>query len=419
VDTITPILNTIVMGDYSLIKGQTTTVTFTFSEVVSDFVAVDDILVDNGLVTALNTSDNIIFTTMFTPTDNHESTGNAITVADNTYTDIAGNDGTGASLTSYDIDTDLPGTTATPAGNSYAGTQIVTLTSDETATIYYTTDNTDPTTVSDSINTSGTIPDISVDTTVKFFAVDSAGNTEGIQTENYIIDATAPTLNTIVMGNYSLIKGQTTTVTFTFSEEVTGFVAVDDILVDNGLVTALNTSDNIIFTTTFTPTDNHESTGNAITVADNTYTDIAGNDGTGASSTSYDIDTDLPELAGSIVFANGGSSGADAGDTITITYTEALAPTTIDGSLTAGGSISGAFTVLLGKLGAFSPAGDREATGSNLSLSGDGITVVVTLGGTITGTTDPSGTFTSVGAISDLAGNSIDTNVIKNKSGNW
>ncbi len=79
-------------------------------------------------------------------------------------------------------------TTASPAGGVYASAQNVTLHAYEpasiTATIYYTTDGTTPTT--SSAVYSGAIH-ITATTTLKFFAVDTAGNVEPVRTKNYAI----------------------------------------------------------------------------------------------------------------------------------------------------------------------------------------------------------------------------------------
>src|SRR5690606_24962374 len=69
------------------------------------------------------------------------------------------------------IDTSPPVITAVPPGGSYNTPQNVTLLSDEPATIYYTTDGSEPT-------TNSTVYDaaiiISENTTLKFFGVDAA-----------------------------------------------------------------------------------------------------------------------------------------------------------------------------------------------------------------------------------------------------
>jgi len=82
-------------------------------------------------------------------------------------------------------DTTAPSTTANPAGGTFTSAQNVTLTANETATIYYTTNGSTPTTssavYSSPINISST-------TTLKFFAKDTAGNSEAVKTQTYTIN---------------------------------------------------------------------------------------------------------------------------------------------------------------------------------------------------------------------------------------
>ena len=82
------------------------------------------------------------------------------------------------------IDTSPPSVTATPSGGTYEVPQTVTLESNEPATIYYTTDGTDPT---NSSNVYSSPIDISSSTTLKFLAIDSAGNTSVIHSEIFLI----------------------------------------------------------------------------------------------------------------------------------------------------------------------------------------------------------------------------------------
>ncbi len=102
--------------------------------------------------------------------------------------DLIGNSETVKSQT-YTLDTTPPASTAVPAGGTYTSSQSVTLSCNDSGgsgcdKIYYTTNGTDPNTgspvYSSPIN-------ISVTTTLKFFAKDLAGNSEGIKTENYAI----------------------------------------------------------------------------------------------------------------------------------------------------------------------------------------------------------------------------------------
>ncbi len=81
-------------------------------------------------------------------------------------------------------DSTPPTTTASPPGGEYLIPQLVSLTADETATIYYALDGSTPTTSS----TEYTEPIlISEDTTLKFFGVDESENQEEVKTEEYTI----------------------------------------------------------------------------------------------------------------------------------------------------------------------------------------------------------------------------------------
>jgi hypothetical protein len=92
-------------------------------------------------------------------------------------------------------DTTPPTVTSNPVGGTYSSEQSVTLTASEAATIYYTLDGADPTTTS----TKYTQPiNISTTTTLKFMAIDTAGNQSTISSESYIleiIDITPPTVS--------------------------------------------------------------------------------------------------------------------------------------------------------------------------------------------------------------------------------
>ena len=75
-------------------------------------------------------------------------------------------------------------------------------------------------------------------------------------TAAYTIDSTAPTL--AITRNLSTVKaGQTATITFTFSEAVTGFVA-DDVTVVNGTKGAFTAVSSTVYTLVVTPTEGFE-----------------------------------------------------------------------------------------------------------------------------------------------------------------
>jgi alpha-tubulin suppressor-like RCC1 family protein len=99
--------------------------------------------------------------------------------------DAAGNSETPQTAT-YTIvaDPTPPVTTASPAGGTYSSLQNVTLTANEPAIIYYTTNGSVPTISSTVYSGSIAIP---ATTNLKFFAQDTAGNIEMFRTENYTI----------------------------------------------------------------------------------------------------------------------------------------------------------------------------------------------------------------------------------------
>lgn len=94
---------------------------------------------------------------------------------------------------SVTIDTNTPDTT-TPtltitAGGTFTGTKTVTMSINETATVYYTLDGSTPTTSSTVYSTPLSI---SATTTLKAFAKDTAGNQSAVQTVTYTLDSTPP-----------------------------------------------------------------------------------------------------------------------------------------------------------------------------------------------------------------------------------
>jgi len=125
---------------------------------------------------------------------------------------------------------------------------------------------------------------------------DSAGNAGvGIAiSANYALDATRPTA-TIVVANPTLGVGQTTQVTFTFSEAVTDF-DLSDLSVTNGELSNLTSSDGgKTWTATFTPTVNLTDPSNFIALDTGNVSDLSGNAGSSvAVSNNYAIDTVVP-----------------------------------------------------------------------------------------------------------------------------
>jgi hypothetical protein len=122
---------------------------------------------------------------------------------------------------------------------------------------------------------------------------DAAGNsgTGSTDSDNFIIDTERATA-TVVVANSALSVGQTTTVTITFSEAVSGFTN-SDLSVANGTLSALSSSDGgVTWTATLTPTANLTDTTNLITLNNSGVSDAFGNTGSGTTdSNNYAIST--------------------------------------------------------------------------------------------------------------------------------
>ncbi|MDH0316436.1 retention module-containing protein [Aeromonas caviae] len=124
----------------------------------------------------------------------------------------------------------------------------------------------------------------------KVTTTDAAGNSTTVtDTEGYSVDTLAPSVVVHIVDD-QLTVGETSDVTFTFSEKVTGF-ELDDLTVVGGTVTGLTTSDGgKTWIGTFTPTPGFEGTA-SVTVNEGSYTDLAGNKGTGGSDSATMGDT--------------------------------------------------------------------------------------------------------------------------------
>ena len=106
------------------------------------------------------------------------------------------------------------------------------------------------------------------------------------------VDTTAPSV-ILSMSDQALKLGETAVVTFSFSEMITGF-DLRDVTVENGTLSNLQTADGgKTWTATFIATANVDDASNTISVKDGSYTDLAGNVGTG-NFINYAIDNVAP-----------------------------------------------------------------------------------------------------------------------------
>lgn len=312
VDTAQPTA-TITLADTALKIGETSLVTFTFSEAVSDFTNAD-LNVNGGLLSTVGSSDGgLTYTATFTPAALFTDATNVITLTNTAVTDGAGNPGVGTTGSgNYAIDTAAPSTVGivfTDTALKIEETSLVTFTFNEAVNNFT---NADLTIVNGSLTavgssnggltytatftpTAATTDASNVITLTNTTLTDLAGN-PGVGTtgsSNYAIDTAGPTA-TILLADTMLNIGETSAVTITFSEAVTGFANID-LTVVNGVLSTVATANNIVYTAIFTPTAGLTDTTNVITLANAGVLDAAGNAGAGTStSANFAIDTAPP-----------------------------------------------------------------------------------------------------------------------------
>ncbi|WP_083471388.1 Ig-like domain-containing protein [Pseudomonas nunensis] len=365
IDTVRPTA-TIVVADNALSIGETSLVTITFSEAVSGFTNAD-LTIANGTLTAVSSSDGgITWTATFTPTASINDSTNLITLANTGVQDLSGNAGTGTTNSNnYAIDTQRPTATIVVADNALkiGETSLVTITFSEAVTGFTNADltiaNGTLTAVSSSDGgitwTATFTPTASINDATNLITLDNTGvsdtagnaGTGTTDSNNYAIDTVRPTA-TIVVADNALRIGETSLVTITFSEAVTGFTNAD-LSIANGTLTAVSSSDGgITWTATFTPTTSITDATNLITLNNTGISDTSGNAGSGTTdSNNYAIDTVRPTAT--IVLADPTLS---AGETslVTITFSEAVSGFTnadlsiANGTLTAVSSSDGGIT---------------------------------------------------------------------------
>jgi gliding motility-associated-like protein len=344
IDTTSPTL-AITSNVNSLKSGESATISFTFSEDPgSTFTwdgSIGDVLVSDGTLSGISGS-GLTRTATFTPTANVNSGTASITVAANSYTDVAGNNGGAGSTPVLTFDTQAPIAPSTPvlAAGSDSGISnsdhitniirpVITGTAESGATVtLYDTDGT--TVLGSDVATGGnwsiTTTDLSPGThTLTAKAKDVAGNIGVASTGLTVtIDTTSPTL-AITSNVNSLKSGESATISFTFSEDpgstFTWDGSIGDVLVSGGTLSGISGS-GLTRTATFTPTANVNSGTASITVAANSYTDVAGNNGGAGSTPVLTFDTQAATLtAVNIISNNAVVTLATIGNTAKLTFT--------------------------------------------------------------------------------------------------
>ncbi|WP_375777522.1 Ig-like domain-containing protein [Bradyrhizobium sp. ma5] len=346
----------------SLLAGQTSTVTFTFSEAVAGFVLTDTTVsggaLSNLVHVGLNASHQDVYTATFTP-DVTNSEAGSVQVNASSYADIAGNPGAASSAITFTGDTKAP-TVQVVADHSMltAGDHaLVTLTFSEAVAGFWLGD------VSVSGGALGNLVHVGVDGaghdvyTATFTPdvsnteagsvqvnassyTDVAGNSgASSNTINFTGDTKAPTV-AVSADHGTLLAGQTSTVTFTFSEAVASF-ALGDVSVSGGTLGSLvhvgvNGAGQDIYTATFTPDVTNAEAG-SVQVNASGYGDTAGNAGAAGNTVTFTGDTLAPTVS---VTLNPDAVLAGDLSVATFTFSEAVADFTLAGTTVHGGALS-------------------------------------------------------------------------------
>ncbi|WP_010110669.1 Ig-like domain-containing protein, partial [Verminephrobacter aporrectodeae] len=282
------------------------------------------------------------WTATFTPTANVSAGASAIYANLTGVRDDAGNAGTyGTYSTYYSVDTVRPTATITLADTALAAGETTTVTfrfnepvtgfdasdiglSNANGTLGPLTPNANRTAWTATFTPTANVSAGANTIRVNFAGVsDVAGNagTGAATSAHYTVDTrdTSDPTTTITLADSLLTAGETTTVTFRFSEPVTGFDASDINLSNaNGSLGPLTPNANrTAWTATFTPTANASAGANTIRVNLAGVRDDAGNAGTGSAiSANYSVDTMGPTVT--ITLAN---KSLIAGETTTVTFT--------------------------------------------------------------------------------------------------
>lgn len=354
VDTLAPTVS-ITSSMATVHAGETAAITFTFSEAPQGF-SLGDLSVTGGTLSALQaTSNPLVYTTTFTPTAGVASGTATISVAAGSYNDAAGNDGEGASSPSLAIKTLRPTATIVVADAALriGEDSLVTFTFSEAVTGFTNADltvangtlsavsSTNGITWEATFTPSASLTDATNVITLDMTGVVGASGNAGagtVDSNNYAIDTARPTA-TITFADPALGVGQTSEVTFTFSEAVTGFTNAD-LTVDNGTLSAVSSSDGgVTWKATFTPAAGITDTSNVIVLDMTGVTDAAGNAGSGAvNSQNYVVDHLRPTAT--IVMAD---SDLRAGETslVTFTFSEAVTGFTTADLTVPNGAVAG------------------------------------------------------------------------------
>jgi hypothetical protein len=151
-------------------------------------------------------------------------------------------------------------------------------------------------------------------------------------------DTLVPTV-TVSANSTTLLAGQTSTVTFTFSEAIQNFVLGDTSFTGGALTNLVHTglvAGEDIYTATFTPDVTNTEVG-SVQVNASSYSDLAGNAGAASNNLGFSGDTVAPTVS---VAADHTALLAGLTALVTFTFSEALSAFTFADTTVTGGALS-------------------------------------------------------------------------------
>ena len=428
-DTLPPTL-AITSSSPMLIAGQSATITFSFSEPPSDFTAADVVTTGGSLTGLAVSTDPKVYTATFTP--NADSVGTAsITVAAGCYIDAAGNLGeagnaaTGGIPPSLVFDTLMPTLAITSSASS--------LRAGQTATITFSfSEPPSGFTASDVIPTGGSLTGFAVSADPKVYTATftPAGNSEGsaflfvasgswsdlmgnaggsASSPTLNVDTRPPTLSLSIVDPSLSDADNSTLITFSFSEAVTGFSA-SDVLGSGGVLSGFSGSGSF-YSAIFTAQDGLATSG-SVSLAAGFYSDLAGNAG-GAALATVPIDTLNPTV--SVSLSNQPLTGQNPSTTVSFQFSEpvngfTLADLSVTGGILSGFSGSGStYTATYTALNFQSAIGTISVgNGYFDAASNQGVAKLTDVALTLGGGADPN----------NFDNNALGTTVIRTTTGN-
>jgi hypothetical protein len=153
------------------------------------------------------------------------------------------------------------------------------------------------------------------------------------------IDTTAPTAS-VAADHTALLAGQTSTVTFTFSEAVSNFVLGDATVTGGSLGhlihVGLNGSGQDVYTATFTPNAADPEVG-SVALDASSYSDLAGNNGAASNTVDFTGDTLTPTVS---VSADHTTLLVGQTAVVTFTFSEVVTSFALTDASVSGGSLS-------------------------------------------------------------------------------